>query len=183
MTGTTLIPTTLVIGGARSGKSRFAENLLAGLPGAARVYLATAEARDDEMKARIARHRLDRGAAWITIEEPLEIAPVIARETAAGRAVLVECLTLWLSNLMEAGRDVAAETEKLCAALPAPHGPGPGRPGSVILVSNEVGLGIMPMNALARAFGDEAGRLNQRLAATVQAAYFVAAGLPLKLKG
>ncbi|MBP7063246.1 bifunctional adenosylcobinamide kinase/adenosylcobinamide-phosphate guanylyltransferase [Ferrovibrio sp.] len=170
--------TTLILGGARSGKSRFAESLLADKPGDARLYLATAEARDAEMAERIARHRADRGSAWITIEEPLEIAPIIQRECGLGRYVLVECLTLWLSNLMEAGRDVAAETGRLCAALPQP-----GSAGGAVLVSNEVGLGIMPMNALARAFGDEAGRLNQRIAAAADKAYFIAAGLPLKLKG
>lgn len=170
--------TTLILGGARSGKSRFAESLLANKPGDARLYLATAEARDAEMAERIARHRTDRGSAWITIEEPLEIAPIIQRECSQGRYVLVECLTLWLNNLMEAGRDVATETSRLCAALPQR-----GSAGGAVLVSNEVGLGIMPMNALARAFCDEAGRLNQRIAACADSAYFIAAGLPLKLKG
>ncbi len=162
----------LVLGGARSGKSRFAEGLLAERSGR-RLYLATAEAGDAEMAARIERHRERRGAGWRVMEAPLEIAPAIA---AAGKdAVLLDCLTLWLTNLMAAGRDVEKATEELCRALGTALAP-------VVLVSNEVGLGIVPDNALAREFRDRAGRLNQRVAASADRVYFMAAGLPLILK-
>jgi adenosylcobinamide kinase/adenosylcobinamide-phosphate guanylyltransferase len=168
-----LVPITLVLGGARSGKSRLAEGLLAdAFP---RTYLATAEAGDAEMAARIADHRARRGAGWTTLEEPLELVPALARATAGGGAVLVDCLTLWLANLLGSGRDPAAEGDRLAAALPGLAGP-------VVLVSNEVGLGIVPDNALARAFRDQAGRLHQAVAAVAQRVLFVAAGLPLTLK-
>jgi adenosylcobinamide kinase/adenosylcobinamide-phosphate guanylyltransferase len=169
----TLVPVTLVLGGARSGKSGLAEGLLSGE--ARRTYLATAEAGDAEMAARIADHRARRGPGWTTLEEPLELVPALARATAGGGAVLVDCLTLWLGNLLGAGRDAAAEGDRLVAALPGLAGP-------VVLVSNEVGLGIVPDNALARAFRDEAGRLHQAIAAVAQRVLFVAAGLPLILK-
>ena len=163
---------TLVLGGARSGKSRFAEGLLAERSGR-RLYLATAEAGDPEMAARIERHRENRGGGWRVVEAPLDIAPAIA---AAGKdALLLDCLTLWLSNLMAAGRDVEKATEDLCEALTKALAP-------VVLVSNEVGLGIVPDNALAREFRDRAGRLNQRVAAAADRVYFIAAGLPLILK-
>jgi adenosylcobinamide kinase/adenosylcobinamide-phosphate guanylyltransferase len=169
----TPVPVTLVLGGARSGKSRLAEGLLA--HASQRTYLATAEAGDAEMAARIADHRTRRGTGWITLEEPLELVPALARATAGGGAVLVDCLTLWLGNLLGAGREVGAEGDRLVAALPRLAGP-------VVLVSNEVGLGIVPDNALARAFRDEAGRLHQAIAAIAQRVYWVAAGLPLILK-
>ena len=162
-----------VLGGARSGKSRYAESLI-GATGRAALYLATAEARDDEMRARIAAHRARRPAAWAALEEPLEIVnPLLAEET---RPVLVDCLTLWLANLMSAGRDVGYEIERLLSALPRLKTP-------VVLVANEVGLGIVPENALARDFRDHAGRLNQGVAARAERVVFVAAGLPLALKG
>lgn len=163
---------TLVLGGARSGKSRFAEELLADRAGH-RLYLATAEARDAEMAARIERHRQRRGAGWRVVEAPLDVAPAIA---AAGKdAVLLDCLTLWLSNLMSAGRDVEKAAEELCRALGKALAP-------IVVVSNEVGLGIVPDNALARDFRDQAGRLNQQVAAAADRVYFMAAGLPLILK-
>ena len=162
----------LVLGGARSGKSRFAEDLLAGHAGR-RIYLATAEPGDAEMQSRIAKHRQRRGASWQTIEAPLDVAGVIA--AAEGRAVLLDCLTLWLANLMAAGRDIEAATGELAEALSGARAP-------VVLVSNEVGLGIVPDNALARAFRDHAGRLNQELAARADRVFFLAAGLPLTLK-
>jgi adenosylcobinamide kinase/adenosylcobinamide-phosphate guanylyltransferase len=166
--------TALILGGARSGKSRFAEAiaLRTGLPAA---YVATAEVRDDEMAARIARHRERRDAHWTTVEEPLELTDRLIKLSDPGRVILVDCLTLWLSNLMEAGRDVAGEGARLADALRTVRGP-------VVLVSNEVGSGIVPMNALARRFADEQGRLNQTIAAAAEHVFLVAAGLPLRLK-
>ncbi len=165
---------TLVLGGARSGKSRFAEGLIAGHPGRP-VYLATAQAGDAEMAARIRRHRARRGAGWTTIEEPLELPQVLASATRDNGAVLVDCLTLWLSNLMAAGRNVESETLSLVESLPNLAAP-------VVFVSNEVGLGIVPDNALARAFRDHAGFLHQAIAASADRVYVIAAGLPLLLK-
>jgi adenosylcobinamide kinase/adenosylcobinamide-phosphate guanylyltransferase len=167
--------TTLVLGGARSGKSRFAEELVRA-SGHAKVYVATAEAGDGEMAERIAHHRQRRGAEWCTLEEPLRLAEVISREAGSGRILLVDCLTLWLSNLMHAGQNTASETERLIDALQGAAAP-------VVLVSNEVGLGLVPETPLGRKFRDEQGRLNQRAAAAVANVAFVAAGLPLWLKG
>jgi len=169
-----LPPVTLVLGGARSGKSRFAEQLLDRVP-RSRAYLATAEVFDDEMAERIRLHREQRGEGWRTIEAPLMLAEALQRETDNGDAVLVDCLTLWLSNLMGAERDIAAETAQLVGCLPQLGGP-------VVFVANEVGLGIVPDNALARQFRDHAGRLNQAIAAAADQVFFVAAGLPLRLK-
>ena len=166
--------TTLVLGGARSGKSAFAERL-ARAEGGDAIYVATATAGDEEMRARIAHHRDRRGEGWRTVEEPLALAEVIRREAAGGGAVLVDCLTLWLSNLMHAGRDVEAETAGLIAALDGAGGP-------VVLVSNEVGMGLVPDTSLGRRFRDAQGRLNQAVAAAVPRVVFVAAGLPLELK-
>ncbi|NDW03777.1 bifunctional adenosylcobinamide kinase/adenosylcobinamide-phosphate guanylyltransferase [Jiella pacifica] len=167
---------TLVLGGARSGKTAFAEGLVAG-SGLEPVYVATGEAHDDEMADRIARHQSDRGPTWRTVEAPLDLAGTLRREAAAGRFLLVDCLTLWVTNLMMAGRNVDEEADALGAALEAGVG------GPVLLVSNEVGLGIVPDNAMARAFRDHAGRLHQTIAALAGTVYFVAAGLPLKMKG
>lgn len=166
----------LVIGGARSGKSRFAERLAAAT-GLAKVYVATASAWDDEMRAKIARHKEDRqGAGWRTIEEPLDLAGTLCREAAAGeRVLLVDCLTLWLTNVMLDGRDAEAECEGLVGTLPGLAGP-------AVFVSNEVGWGIVPENALARAFRDAQGRLNQRMAEACDRVVLVAAGLPVVLK-
>ncbi len=170
-----LPPVTLILGGQRSGKSRLAETLIEDAAGGG-LYLATAEARDGEMTDRIAAHRARRGADWETIEEPLDILEQIREHAAPDRPVLVDCVTLWLSNLMAAGRDPAAEVDVLAQGLD-------GLPGSVVFVSNEVGLGIIPANALARAFVDAAGLANQRLAARADRVVFTAAGLPLVLKG
>ena len=165
---------TLVLGGARSGKSAHAEALLGDHAGP-RLYIATAEARDAEMEARIAAHRARRGPGWQTVEAPLALAETLEAESRPGAALLVDCLTLWLSNIMEAGRDIAAETQRLTACL--------GRlEGRTVLVSNEVGLGIVPENAAARAFRDHAGRLNQAVAQAAERVVFVAAGLPMTLK-
>jgi adenosylcobinamide kinase/adenosylcobinamide-phosphate guanylyltransferase len=166
--------TILVIGGARSGKSRYAEELLAG-HGGTRTYIATAEAGDAEMAARIAEHRARRGAGWRTVEQPLDLVAALEAHCRPKGAVLVDCLTLWLSNLMAASRDIAAETSRLAGALP-------GLEGRAVLVSNEVGLGIVPETALAREFRDHAGRLNQAVAQAADEAVFIAAGLPMRLK-
>lgn len=168
-----LAPVTLVLGGARSGKSRFAENLVAG-SGLRPVLIATAEAGDAEMAARIAAHRARRGPGWTTVEEPLELAGALAA-VAAGEAALVDCLTLWLANLMAAGRDVDAARRELASALPGLAAP-------AVLVSNEVGQGIVPDNALARRFRDAAGLLHQDVAAAADRVWFVVAGLPQRLK-
>jgi adenosylcobinamide kinase/adenosylcobinamide-phosphate guanylyltransferase len=165
----------LVLGGARSGKSRHAEALIAAA-GAAPLYLATAEAKDDEMRARIAAHRARRPRHWLTIEEPLALAAALRAHARAGRPVLVDCLTLWLSNLLLAGRDVEAECAALVADLARLEGP-------VALVANEVGWGIVPENALARQFRDRAGALNQAVAACADHVVMLTAGLPLVLKG
>jgi adenosylcobinamide kinase/adenosylcobinamide-phosphate guanylyltransferase len=175
MTGDQVLPpATLVLGGARSGKSAWAERLAdstAGLP----IYLAPAEAGDAEMAERIRRHRERRGPRWRTIEEPLNICSALQRECRPGKVVLVDCLSLWLSNLMGAGRDIEQEVARLLAALGALEAP-------VVLVSNEVGMGIVPANALARDFRDDLGRLNQAVARVAELVVFVAAGLPLALK-
>lgn len=164
---------TLVLGGARSGKSRHAESLVT-----ARappwIYLATAEALDDEMARRIAEHRARRGDGWRTIEAARDLSGALD-QTPDGAAVLVDCLTLWLSNLLLADADIERECDRLEQALAR-------RTGLVVLVANEVGLGIVPDNALARRFRDEAGRLNQRLAARAARVIFMAAGIPMKLK-
>ncbi len=167
------LATTLVLGGARSGKSAFAERLVvnSGLP---RIYLATATAGDEEMRLRIARHRQERGEGWRTVEEPLDLVAALTRHNHDG-AVLVDCLTLWLSNLMFADRDVEAESQRLANWLAT-------TPGPVVLVSNEVGLGLVPETPLGRSFRDAQGRLNQIIAAAVPDVAFVAAGLPLWLK-
>ncbi|MDB5686179.1 MAG: bifunctional adenosylcobinamide kinase/adenosylcobinamide-phosphate guanylyltransferase [Rhizorhabdus sp.] len=164
----------LFLGGARSGKSRIAQAEAEKGSGEL-VYIATAEALDAEMTDRIGRHRADRGPRWRTVECPIDLAGAIGRESAPGRTLLVDCLTLWLSNLMFAERDLEEATGELMAAIGA-------APGELMFVSNEVGFGIVPENALARAFRDEAGRLNQAVAAQVDSVSFVAAGLTLKLK-
>src|SRR3954449_8500223 len=170
----TVLATTLVLGGARSGKSVFAENLVSDC-GSSRVYLATATAGDDEMRLGITRHRAQRADGWITVEEPLALVDALTREATHGRAVLVDCLTLWLSNLMLAGRDPEVEARRLTRFLGVAKYP-------VVLVSNEVGLGLVPETPLGRRFRDAQGRLNQLVAATVPNVVFIAAGLPLWLK-
>jgi adenosylcobinamide kinase/adenosylcobinamide-phosphate guanylyltransferase len=164
---------TLVFGGARSGKSRYAEALIAKSP-KPWVYVATAEARDDEMAERIAAHRARRAEGWQTIEAPHDL-PDAVRQAPANAAVLVDCLTLWLSNLMEGSFDIDAQTARLQEALAA-------RTGPTVLVSNEVGLGIVPDNALARRFRDLQGVLNQRMAAEAQRVVMMVAGIPIAVK-
>ncbi|GGB48883.1 adenosylcobinamide kinase/adenosylcobinamide phosphate guanyltransferase [Tistrella bauzanensis] len=170
---------TLVLGGARSGKSALAERLTrAAAAGGPLVYVATAQAFDDEMRERIARHVADRGPDWTTIEAPDDPAAAItaAAGMAAGGAVLIDCLTIWAATLMHLNRDPDKETARLVEAARDA-----GRP--VVMVSNEVGLGIVPDNALARRFRDVAGRMNQQVAAAADRVVFVAAGLPLVMKG
>lgn len=163
-----------VLGGARSGKSAFAEGLI-GEAGGKRVYLATGRAGDEEMLLRIEHHQRQRGPDWLTIEEPLAIVDILHREARDGQAILVDCLTLWLSNLMMADADIGGE----CAALSACV---PNLAGQVVFVSNEVGQGIVPMDPMAREFRDHAGRLHQMMAAVCEDVWFVTAGLPQKLK-
>ena len=165
---------TFVLGGARSGKSAHAEGLVL-QSGLVPVYIATAERLDGEMDDRIRDHRARRGAAWLTVEAPLELAATLTAQSAPGRAILVDCLTLWLTNVMLAHRDPDAAGEGLLTTLAA-------LPGPVVLVSNEVGLGVVPLGALSREFVDHAGRLHQRLAAMADWVRFMAAGLPLDLK-
>lgn len=178
----------LVLGGARSGKSAHAERLAA-QSGKGVVYVATAGAGDAEMAQRIATHRAGRPAHWITIEEPLALATVLEQWRAPHRLVLVDCLTLWLSNLLftdgadypDVGRiDLPQRFHDERAALLAQLARDD---GDVVFVSNEVGMGIVPFGAVTRAFADEAGRLNQAVAAACDSVVFVAAGLPLVLKG
>jgi adenosylcobinamide kinase / adenosylcobinamide-phosphate guanylyltransferase len=164
----------LVLGGARSGKSAYAQ-CLAETYGSERLYLATAQAGDEEMAARIARHRADRGHGWATLEEPIEVARALGAQARPGRVVVVDCLTLWLSNLMLAGREPVAAIAGLAEAIGALAGP-------AILVSNEVGLGIVPEHKLGREFRDWHGRANREIAQACDAAVFMAAGLPVQLK-
>jgi adenosylcobinamide kinase/adenosylcobinamide-phosphate guanylyltransferase len=169
----------LVLGGARSGKSRHAERLVLA-SGLAPVYVATAEALDAEMAARIAEHKRRRGERWRTVEEPLELATTLSAigstgTGSTGTAILVDCLTLWLANLLGAQRDPVVETERLLAVLPEIG-------AAVFMVSNEVGLGIVPDNAEARRFRDAAGRLHQSIAAVADEVVLVVAGLPNVVK-
>jgi adenosylcobinamide kinase / adenosylcobinamide-phosphate guanylyltransferase len=171
---TSLPPVTLLLGGARSGKSAHGEALVLA-SGLRPVYIATAQALDGEMAERIQHHRRRRGAGWSTLEEPLRLPEALAEQARADRAVLVDCLTLWLTNVMVAGHDAEHASDRLLAALVA-------LPGPVVLVSNEVGLGVVPLDPMSRAFVDHAGRLHQRIAAVADWVRFVAAGLPLDLK-
>ncbi len=165
----------LVGGGARSGKSSFAEQWAERRHGRA-TYLATAEARDEEMRDRIAHHRARRGAMWRTIEEPLRLAAAL-RDLRDEPCVLVDCLTLWLSNVMlDADRDAGAEVEALTAEVEQWGG------ADLVLVTNEAGCGVVPENALAREFRDLAGRLNQSMAAAADEVYWMVFGQPLHVK-
>ncbi|WP_198302093.1 bifunctional adenosylcobinamide kinase/adenosylcobinamide-phosphate guanylyltransferase [Croceicoccus marinus] len=164
--------TLLVLGGARSGKSRFAENWVAG-HGGRLAYIATAQALDKEMAQRIAQHRADRGDAWHTVEAPMDLVGSIADAGANSDAILIDCLTLWLSNWILAEKHPPV-SELVEAVIVCP------RP--IALVANEVGLGIVPDNALARRFRDKAGRLNQAVAAAVEQVILMVAGLPLEVK-
>ena len=165
---------TLVLGGARSGKSRYAEELVRVYP-APWIYIATAQAFDDEMQERIRVHRSRRDEGWTTVDAPLDLSDAI-RSAPVGAPVLVDCLTLWLTNVLLAERDVEAAAADLRAACRD-------APGPLVLVSNEVGLGIVPDNALARRFRDLAGILHQGLAAQADRVLFMVAGLPMTVKG
>jgi adenosylcobinamide kinase / adenosylcobinamide-phosphate guanylyltransferase len=174
-----LPPVSLVLGGARSGKSTYAERLAAGtlfgaLPQPA-VYVATGEAGDVEMATRIMAHRARRGGGWTTIEEPLKLAAALETAAAHGQPVLVDCLTLWLSNLMHAGADVDEATDDVLRTLDSYGAP-------VVFVSNELGLGLVPETALGRSFRDAMGRMNMAVAARADRVIFMAAGLPLTMK-
>lgn len=179
---------TFVFGGARSGKSGYAESL-AEASGKPVVYVATAQGGDSEMQDRIAHHRARREAAWQTVEEPIALGNALREFSAPGNLVLVDCLTIWLSNLLffedkiypdigriEAPERFQCERVALLAAIEEV-------PGELVFVSNEVGMGIVPQGAVSRWFVDEAGRLNQAVAARCERAVWVAAGLPLALKG
>jgi len=162
---------TLVLGGARSGKSEAAERIITALP-PPWLYVATAQALDDEMRARIAQHRARRATGWRTAEAPIDLPGAIG--AAGAMPVLVDCLTLWLTNLMLGENDIAAATAALERAL--------ARGAPTVVVANEVELGIVPDNALARRFRDEAGRLNQRVAERATSVLFMVAGLPMRVK-
>lgn len=163
---------TLILGGARSGKTAHA---LSACP-APHCYIATAQAFDVEMSERINAHKAERGPSWGLAEAPLDLAGAIEAEAKAGRSLLIDCLTLWLSNIIHAERAVEEETAQLLNAARA-------APGRIVMVSNEIGLGLVPMEPLSRQFRDAQGRLNQRVAAAADHVAFIAAGLPLRLKG
>ena len=165
---------TLVLGGARSGKSAWAEGIVLE-SGLEPVYVATAEPLDDEMAARIARHRSERDPRFRTVEAPRDLARAIARESRPGRAILVDCLTLWLTNLMVAGQPLDEAEAALTRALETASGP-------VVLVSNEVGQGVVPVDRMSRDFIDAAGRLHQALARRADAVFLLTAGLAQRLK-
>ncbi len=166
---------TLILGGARSGKSALAQREAEAVARGSLVMIATAQALDTEMAERIARHRAERGPKWRTVEAPIDLAPALAALKADDSAV-VDCLTLWVSNLLMREIAVSEKADDLIAVLKA-------CPARLWLVSNETGMGIVPDNALARRFRDEAGRLHQRLAAEAARVVMVVAGLPLTLKG
>lgn len=166
--------THLILGGARSGKSRFAENIINQAGGG--IYIATGRAWDGEMANRIDLHKQSRGDLWQTVEEPLELCAALeACNTGDGKPVLVDCLTLWLTNLMLEDRDVESEIAAFCDLVPRLD-------ISVLLVSNEVGFGIVPENAMARAFRDHAGRLHQKIAELADRVTLVVAGIPMQVK-
>ncbi|WP_138468266.1 bifunctional adenosylcobinamide kinase/adenosylcobinamide-phosphate guanylyltransferase [Poseidonocella sp. HB161398] len=164
----------LVLGGAASGKSRYAESLIEN-SGLDRIYLATSQVWDDEMSLKVEAHRQQRGPGWTTIEAPMAVGDAL-RRCPAGAGILLDCATMWLTNVMLAEADLAAAEAALLAGLHA-------APGPVVVVSNEVGQGIVPDNPLARRFRDAQGRLNQRLAAQAELVVMVTAGLPMALKG
>lgn len=169
---------TLVLGGARSGKSRRAETLARESEAEELIYLATGQAFDAEMEERIAKHKADRADdGWITVEEPLDLAGALQRECATSRVVLVECLTTWLGNLMAGEQDISRATSALIEYLDK------GPDGKLVFVANEVGLGIVPTSKMGRDFRDIAGKLNQQIAERADRVEFVAAGLPMVLKG
>ena len=166
--------THLILGGARSGKSRFAENIINQAGGG--TYIATGRAWDDEMASRIDLHKQSRGDLWQTVEEPLELCSALQTcNVAGGKPVLIDCLTLWLTNLMLEDRDIDGAIKALCDLLPTLVVP-------VLFVSNEVGFGIVPENAMARAFRDHAGRLHQQIAKQADKVTLVVAGIPMQVK-
>ena len=165
----------LVLGGARSGKSAFAERI-AEASGNAKTYIATAEAADEEMRQRIRDHQARRDETWATVEAPQDLVGCLETHCGSARTVLVDCLTIWLSNAFMSNADIDRETRRLADSI-APLG------GLKILVSNEVGSGIVPENTLARRFGDAQGRLNQNMAAVCETVLLIVAGLPLVMKG
>jgi adenosylcobinamide kinase/adenosylcobinamide-phosphate guanylyltransferase len=171
---TTAARLTFILGGARSGKSGFAEQLASG-SGLQPVYIATAEPLDPEMQQRIDRHRSRRDQRWRTIEAPLELPTAIWQHAGTDRFLVIDCLTLWLTNLILAGRDVESESDRLLAALAETE-------AAVAVVSNEVGLGIVPLGELSRQFVDATGRLHQSVAAAAGRVVMMVAGLPLELK-
>jgi adenosylcobinamide kinase/adenosylcobinamide-phosphate guanylyltransferase len=169
---------TFIIGGARSGKSGFALNR-ASLCSGKKAYVATAQALDDEMKDRVEKHRKQRTEEWETFEEPLNIANLIRDIHDRYNVILIDCLTLWLSNLMFANRDIEKEIESFCSSLLTIHS---ACRGSLFTVANEVGMGIVPDNPISREFRDLSGYLNQRIADIADEAYLVTAGMPIKIK-
>jgi adenosylcobinamide kinase / adenosylcobinamide-phosphate guanylyltransferase len=171
--GRPLPPIALILGGARAGKSQYAESLIAETGRG--LYLATATPGDTEMAERIAAHRARRGPDWTTIEEPLDLIGALDRHASAGRPILVDCLTLWMSNLLGAGREPREAAAALVQARVRWRSP-------VVFVSNEVGLGIVPDNALARQFRDAAGYLHQTIAECADLVVFLIAGLPMIIK-
>lgn len=167
---------TLVLGGARSGKSKYAEDLVeASDASGGIVYIATAQAYDDEMRDRISIHRRRRGKRWSTMDSPIDLNTALKSDACCSRAVLVDCLTLWITNLMMAGKNVPREIDELCVIIPS-------LTARVVFVSNEVGQGIVPDNEMAREFRDYAGLAHQQLAAVCNRVVFVTAGLPQTLK-
>jgi adenosylcobinamide kinase/adenosylcobinamide-phosphate guanylyltransferase len=165
---------TFIIGGAKSGKSRFALKKASACSGQ-KVYIATAQALDDEMKARIEKHKKERTPDWITFEEPLNLSALLKDTRGKYDVILIDCLTLWLSNLMLNNKDVEKEIKYFCSSLVPPH-------SSLFIVSNEVGMGIVPDNELSRRFRDLAGMLNQKIAGIADEVYLVTAGIPVRIK-
>jgi adenosylcobinamide kinase / adenosylcobinamide-phosphate guanylyltransferase len=161
----------LVLGGARSGKSRHAEQLASG----EKCYIATAEAVDGEMRQRIEHHKVQRGSGWTTVEAPLDLAGALQQIDEKTRFILIDCLTVWIGNLMHHGKDVVEEVERLATTIEAAK-------GRVVVVSNEVGQGIVPENAMARRFRDLQGLCNQRIAAVADEVVLVVAGIPMTIK-
>jgi len=168
--------TVLILGGARSGKSSFALREASLVPGE-KAFVATAEALDDEMKARIGNHQKERGLEWETFEEPVEVPSVIRRIGPARGVVLIDCLTLWVSNIMMRGLPLDRYEEGLVDALSDPGGA-----PLIYIVSNEVGLGLVPESPMGREYRDNLGRLNARVASAATDVYFLAAGIPMKIK-
>lgn len=166
---------TFVLGGARSGKSSFALSRASAIPGR-KAYIATAQAFDDEMKARIMAHKLDREEGWDTFEEPLQLAKTVREALERYEVIVIDCMTLWLSNLLLQDKEIEKETRAFHSSLLSPHS------SRFFLVSNEVGMGIVPVNDLARRFRDLAGTLNQMIAGIADEVYLVTAGIPLRIK-